>query len=64
MTNDNPMRDTLKQTTPPSEAGFIDKKKLQRRGRPSNPKSPELILWVVITMLLVKLAIILFGGTN
>ena len=33
----------------------------QRRGRPTTAKRPELILWVIITMLLVKLAIILFG---
>jgi hypothetical protein len=41
-----------------------NKTKFQRCERPSNPKRPELVLWVMIIMLLVKFAIILFGNTK
>jgi hypothetical protein len=53
----------LQPTAPPNKAG-LNKKKLQRRYGPPNRKSPELVFWVMITMLLVKLAMILFGGTK
>jgi hypothetical protein len=53
---------TTLRNAPTSESGFIIEKKFQRRERPPNPKKPELVLWVMIIMLLVKFAIILFGS--
>jgi hypothetical protein len=55
------MENPSQSTAPTSETGFTDKKRLQRHGRQSSPKRPELVLWVMIIMLLVKFAIILFG---
>jgi hypothetical protein len=53
------------QNTSPSKAGFLEPKKLRRRSRRSDYKtSPELVPWVIITMVLVKLAMILFGGNK
>jgi len=52
----------MNQTELPSKVDFKDEKNVEGRKRPRNLKSPELILWVMITMLLVKLAIILFGS--
>lgn len=52
------MSKELQPIKPPSEAGFLDERKPQL----PSPKGPELILWVMITMLLVKFALVLFGG--